>query len=265
MRLRIFSNSAEFLQTTERAVARCLMFLRVVLKVVPQVVGERVFLRHVRVENARELRPVGGEFRELERTPRLEPDEEDALAVLRHHALRVDDLPVNLVAKSIGQGVINDLKGAAPVVAVEVLQVLQHEGGRLVVVENVGDGEKEVALLHVLEAVLATEAVLLGDAREAEGLAGKAAAQNVELGNVGHGHRMNVAVRGLAEVGGVGLLADLVPITGKDALRPRPLEGDAETADAAEEINEAKFPFRRGTVHAVGGRVLAENRGRLLC
>jgi len=44
------------------------------------------------VEDARELPAFGGEFRELKRAPRLEPDEEDALAVLRHDALRVDDL-----------------------------------------------------------------------------------------------------------------------------------------------------------------------------
>jgi hypothetical protein len=48
---------------------------------------------------------------------------------------------------------------------------------------------------------------------------------------------MDVAVRGLAEVGGVGLLAELVPIAGEDAFRPRPLEGDAETTDSAKKIN----------------------------
>ena len=116
----------------------------------------------------------------------------------------------------------------------EVLLAFQHEGGRLVVVENVGDGEEEVALFHVLEAVLAAEAVLLGDAREAEGLAGEAAAEDVELGDVGHGHGMNVAVRRLAEVGGVGLPAELVPVAGEDAPRPRALEGETEPADAAE-------------------------------
>ena len=61
------------------------------------------------------------------------------------------------------------------------------------VIKNVGDGEEEFALFHVLKTVLATEAVLLGNAREAEGLAGKAATENVELGDVGHGHGMDVA------------------------------------------------------------------------
>ena len=52
---------------------RRLMFLGVVLEVVPQVVGKRVFVRRVGVEDARELRPCGGKFRKLERAPRFEP------------------------------------------------------------------------------------------------------------------------------------------------------------------------------------------------
>ena len=242
-----------------QAVARRLMFLRVVLEVVPQVVGERVFVRRVGVEDAGELRPFGGEFRELERAPRLEPDEEDALPVLWHDALRVDDLPVNLVAERIGQRVVNDLEGATPVVPVEMLHVLQHEGGRLVVVEYVGDGEEEVALFHVLKAVLAAEAVLLGDAREAEGLAGKAAAENVELGDVGHGHGMDVAVRRLAEVGGVGPATVLVPVAGEDAPRTRLLEGEPEPADAAKEVNETEGLQRRAWL-GVGVLVPSEAR-----
>jgi hypothetical protein len=51
---------------------------------------------------------------------------------------------------------------------------------------------------------------------------------------------MDVAVGRLAEVGGVGLLAEPVPVAGEDAPRPRPLEGEAEPANAAEEVNEAE-------------------------
>jgi len=90
----------------------------------------------------------------------------------------------------------------------------------------------------VLEAVFLAEAQFLGDAHEAEGLAGKAAAKDVELRDVGHGHGMNVDMRRLAEVGGIGLPAELVPVAREDAARARPLEGDAKPADAAEEINE---------------------------
>ncbi len=142
MRLRTFSNSAEFLQSIERAVARRLMFLGVVLEVVPEVVGERVFLRHVRIEDARELRAFGEEFRELERAPRLEPDEENALAALRHHAVRVDDLRIDLVAEMAFQRLHDDREGPPFIMPDEVLHVLQHKGGRLVVIKNVGDGEE---------------------------------------------------------------------------------------------------------------------------
>ena len=188
----------------------------------------------------RELRPFGWEFRELERAPRLEPDEEDALTALRHDALGVNVPRIDLVAEFVLQRLHDDPESVSLIVPGEVLHILQHEGGRLVVLENVPDGEEEVALLHVLEPVLAAEAVLLGDAREAEGLAGKAAAEDVELGDVGHGHGMDVAVRGLAEVGGVGLPAELVPVAGEDALGSRPLEGEPEPADAAEEVDEAQ-------------------------
>ena len=183
-------------------------------------VGERVFLRRVGVEDAREPRAFGREFRELEVTPRFEPNQEDALAVLRHHFLRVDHLPIDLIPEGVGQRVVNDLEGAALVVPDEVLHVLQHEGARLVVVENVGDGEEEVALFLVREAVLAAEAVLLGDTREAKGLAGKTTAENVMGRDVFDIDLVDIACRFLAEVGGVGLPAEPVPVAGEDALRP---------------------------------------------
>ncbi len=74
----------------------------------------------------------------------------------------------------------------------------------------------------------------------AERLARKAAAEDVELRDVGHGHGMDVAVRGLTKIGGVGLAAELVSVAGKDASRARAPEGNPELADAAEEIDEAE-------------------------
>ena len=182
----------------------------VILEVLPQVVGERVFVRHVGVEDAFELRPFGWEFGELEVAPRLEPDEENALAVLRHHAPGVNDLVINGVAKLLGERAVDDLKGAALVMPLEVLDVLQHKGGRLVEADDAGEVEEEVALLLVLETMLAAEAELLGHAGDAERLAGKAGAEDVELRDVGDGYVVDVAVRCLSEVGGVGDLRMLV-------------------------------------------------------
>lgn len=67
-----------------------------------------------------------------------------------------------------------------------------------------------------------------------------AGAEDVELGDVGHDHGMDVAVRRLAEVCGVGLAAEPVPVAGEDAVRVRALKREPESADAAEEVNEAQ-------------------------
>jgi hypothetical protein len=79
-----------------------------------------------------------------------------------------------------------------------------------------------------------------GDAGEAEGLAGEAAAEDVVRGDVGDGDGVDVAVRLLAEIRLVGLLAEFVVVGGEDASAARFFEGDAEAADAAEEIDEAR-------------------------
>ena len=133
---------------------------------------------------------------------------------------------------------MDDLKRAALVVAAEVLHVLQHERLGPVVINDVREGEEEVALFLVLEAVFFAEAQFLGDARDAEGLAGKSGAQDVVRGNVRHGHGMNVAVRAFAVIGFVGDLRHLVPVGGEDALAARAFEGEPEAANPAEEVNE---------------------------
>ena len=91
------------------------------------------------------------------------------------------------------------------------------------------------------------------------GLAEEPSAQDVVRGNVSDRHLMDVTVRGLAEVGCVGLPAELVPVAGEDALRARPLERDAESADAAEDVHEAQFALWPRAVHAVGNGVFAEH------
>ena len=120
----------------------------------------------------------------------------------------------------------------------EVLHGLQHERLGPVVLNDVGQREEEVALFLVLEAVFFAETEFLGDARNAERLAGKAGAQDVVRGNVRHGHGMNVAVRPLAVIGLVGDPGRLVSVRGEDALTARPLESVTEAANAAEEVNE---------------------------
>lgn len=145
---------------------------------------------------------------------------------------------VNGVTERLGQRVVDDLKRAALIVAAEVLHVLQHERRGPVVINDVGQREEDVALFLVLEAVLFAEAEFLGNARDAERLTGKAGAQDVVRGNIRHRHGMNIAVRRLAEVGGIGLLRVFVPILGENAAPARALEGEPKSANAAEEVNE---------------------------
>jgi len=131
-----------------------------------------------------------------------------------------------------------------------------------VVINDVREGEEEVALFLVLEAVLFAEAQFLGDARDAEGLAGKSGAQNVVRGNVRHGHGMNVAVRTLAVIGGVGDLRLLIPVGGENALAARALEGVAEAPNAAEEVYEQGRTLTQSAPHPVGrGEGGAAGRG----
>ena len=73
---------------------------------------------------------------------------------------------------------------------------------------------------------------------------------------------MNVAVRRLAEIGGVGLLRVFVPVGGKHALAPGAFKCDAETADAAEEVNETEPVVRAVDVDAVRRRVFTQFAGR---
>jgi len=73
-------------------------------------------------------------------------------------------------------------EGAAAVVPLEVLHVLQHEGGRLVEADDGGEVEEQVALLLVLEPVLAAEAEFLGDAPMLKGWQGKPAQRMSNFG-----------------------------------------------------------------------------------
>ena len=102
-----------------------------------------------------ELGAFSGQVEEGEVAPLAKADEEDALAVLRDDALRIDDFVIDRVAERLGQCAVNDVEGFPAVVPFEILDVLQDERGGAMKVEDVGGGEEKVALLHIIEAVLA--------------------------------------------------------------------------------------------------------------
>lgn len=140
-----------------------------------------------------------------------------------------------------------------------MLDVLQHKGVGPVEVNQVRQLEEEVALFFVFEPVFLAETEFLGDARDAERLTREAGAEDVvgRDGVVRHG--IDVAVRSLVEVGFVGDLGHLVPVGREDALRARALEGDAESANAAEQVNERQFAVYAVAVRVVGGRIFPQH------
>lgn len=91
-----------------------------------------------------------------------------------------------------------------------------------------------------------SKAVFFGNSSQAERLTGKAAAEDVKGGNIGDGYCVDVTGRFFAEVGGVGLAGEFVPVAGEDTLRSSALESTAEATDAAEKINETKWCRRDG-------------------
>jgi hypothetical protein len=219
----------------------CRFVLRgIVLEVLPEVIGERVFRRGVPIEDSFEFWSMLGEIGKLEVAPRFETNKENALTMLGHHALRINDAVIDRVAKFLGKRTVDDLESATPVMPLQVLHVFQDESGRLMKADDSSEVEEEISLFFVLEAVLAPEAKLLRDAGEAEWLAGKACAEDVELRDVGNRHVVYVAVRFLAEIGLVGELGVLVPVGGEHALAACALESESETSYSAEEINEPK-------------------------
>lgn len=227
-------------QAEAEAVAGVLVFFGVGLEVGPEVVGEGVFVRNRTLKDGGQLGLDGGKLGELEIAGFAKPDEEDTLAVLGHDGSGVDDLGVNLVAELLGEGVVDDAVGVTLVVAFEIFDVFEHEGCRLVVLDDVADGKEQIALFFVLEAVFAAKAVFLGNPSETEGLAGEAAAENVVGGDVGDGHGVDVAMGRFAEVGRVSEAGIFVPIAREDAACTGAFKRKAEAAYAAKQVDEAK-------------------------
>ncbi len=226
--------------TAAEAIALGFVFGGVVLEVGPELVGERVFCGRGGVENGGEGRVVVGRAGELIGMGLAEADEEDAFAVLGEPVAGVDDAGVDVIAEVFGERAVDDGEGAALVVAGEVFDVFEDEGGGLVVLDDACDFEEEIALADVIEAVGSAEGVFLADPSETEGLAGEAAAEDVVRGDVGGGDEVDVAGWFLAEVGGVGDTGPAVPVGGEDAVAAELFEGETEAADAAEQVDEAR-------------------------
>lgn len=181
--------------------------------------------------------------------------------MLRHDALRVNDLSLDVIAERIGERIVDDLKRPALVVALEVLYVLQHKRGGPVDIYDFRERKKEVALFLVLKTMRPSQAQFFGDARDAERLAWKPGAKNVVGRNVRHRHGMNVAMRRLAKIRRVGLLRVFVPVRRKNALTASFFKCESETANAAEQINKLQIATSAITVCAVRSGFFAQFNG----
>ena len=68
-------------QTKAETISSRFVLRRVVLEIFPEMIGERVFLRHIVFKDGFELRPFRREFREFKPASFLEADKEDTFAV----------------------------------------------------------------------------------------------------------------------------------------------------------------------------------------
>lgn len=164
-------DSIQFRHAEAKAVARRLVFCGVVPKVFPEVVGQVVFGRRIRLQNVAETGLAGGwRRRELERhvvakDPPVKADDEDAFAVLGHPRCRVDHFGEDEVLHLL-QRRANDLPGATLVVRLEVFHVFEKENGRALGVDDRCQVKEQCALCCILEAVWTAEAFLFGYTRD---------------------------------------------------------------------------------------------------
>ena len=96
--------------------------------------------------------------------------------------------------------------------ALQILDVFQNKCGGPMVVNDISNCEKQIALFHIVEAVQVPEAYLLRDARDAEGLAWEPAAKYVVWGNISDCDSMNVSLWALSEIFFIRLLAELIVV-----------------------------------------------------
>ena len=83
--------------------------------------------------------------------------------MLRHDVSCINDLVVNRITKRFAQSVNDDLKGPTTIVPLKMFNVFENECSRFVILDDVGNFEKQIPLSLVCKAVLPTEAQFLRD------------------------------------------------------------------------------------------------------
>ena len=154
---------------------------------------------------------------------------------------------------------MDDGERSALVVADEVLNVLEEESARLVLLDDPCDVEEERALGIAPKPVLPTEGVFLRYAGDGKRLARKSRQQDVMLRDVGGGDCCDVArdVVFAVEIGAIGLLAEAIPLAGEHATPANRVESPTHTTDAREQVYERE-PVRRTFLLPHDGRQVFE-------
>src|SRR5665213_874072 len=137
----------------------------------------------------------------------------------------------------------NHAKRPAPIVRQQVLDVLKQESPRAFRRNDPRDIEEQRALGRALEAMGASERILLRHSRKTERLTRKTADQNVVIR---HGRGLdfrdiagNLVIVG-REISAIGLPRVIVPLAREDAPAAHGLGAEAHASDTGEEIDKSE-------------------------
>ncbi len=160
--------------------------------------------------------------------------------MLGYHILRINYLIKYPITKCIHQRSLNYFKGSSLVMTNKIFYIFQHKSKRLVIIKYVGNGEKKVSLLLILEPVFTAKAEFLGDTCDTKWLTGETSTKDVKLLNIRHSHSMDVTMWFFTKIGFVGDLRIFVPIAGENALPPCVLKSNTKPTDSTKEVNKSE-------------------------
>src|SRR6185312_11092227 len=163
-------------QSESKSVPRGAMLGRVCLQVPPQVLGEGVLLIDLRLrsdgvvlfstfasilwmKDRAQARPVLWQSQILPREVCrfTKPDDQDALAMLRHEVRAIDDLAGDVVSQILLENLLDDSKGVSLVMTDKVFHVFEEECLRPLCFQNPRNIEEKCALGFVGKSMRSTK------------------------------------------------------------------------------------------------------------
>ena len=160
-------------------------------------------------------------FRELEIPPLSETHEEDALAVLGHDALRVDDFRIDGVTEGLRKRVVDDVERAALSWRMRFFTFSNTNAAGRWYSRMLAIAKKRLPCFSSSKPCLRPRLSFLETPAMLNGWQGNPAQSTSNARDVGDRNVVNIAVRPFAEVRLIGLLAEFVPVGGENAFRAR--------------------------------------------